>query len=293
MLQTGHSKLLSSSVAKARMLGEPFDPDRIQLFELLYEKLAGNDFPLYPEKNESTKAYQNFAFFEAYFSNYIEGTKFEVNEAKEIVLTETPMPARNDDSHDVLGTYKIVSDKTQMSTLPKNASELIELLRSRHANLLSARKDKNPGIFKTINNRAGNTHFVEWELVSGTLKKGFEWYSLLQHPFAKAAYIMFLVSEVHPFLDGNGRIARIMMNAELSAQQLSKIIVPTVYREDYMGAVRRLTRQRDTDTYLRMLSRIYAYSATIYGDDINQMEKYLASTNAFMEPEIGKLQFPG
>jgi len=27
--------------------------------------------------------------------------------------------------------------------------------------------------------------------------------------------MMFLVSEVHPFLDGNGRIARVMMNAEL------------------------------------------------------------------------------
>jgi fido (protein-threonine AMPylation protein) len=29
--------------------------------------------------------------------------------------------------------------------------------------------------------------------------------------------MMFLISEVHPFADGNGRIARIMMNAELVA----------------------------------------------------------------------------
>ncbi|MEI7486235.1 MAG: Fic family protein, partial [Chryseobacterium sp.] len=81
-----------------------------------------------------------------------------------------------------------------------------------------------PGVFKTINNRAGNTEFVDWQLVAGTLKKGFEWYKLLQHPFSKAAYIMFLVSEVHPFLDGNGRMARVMMNAELSSKGLSKII---------------------------------------------------------------------
>ena len=76
---------------------------------------------------------------------------------------------------------------------------------------MSARTSKKPGEFKDVNNRAGNTQFVEWSLVSGTLKRGYEWYTLLQHPFAKAAYMMFMISEVHPFLDGNGRIAREMM----------------------------------------------------------------------------------
>ena len=71
---------------------------------------------------------------------------------------------------------------------------------------------------------ASITEYVDWQLVAGTLKKGFEWYVLLQHPFAKAIYTMFLISEVHPFLDGNGRVARVMMNAELSSQNLSKII---------------------------------------------------------------------
>ena len=54
-------------------------------------------------------------------------------------------------------------------------------------------------------------------------------------------------------IDGNGRIVRVMMNAELSAKRLSKIIIPTVYREDYMGALRKLTRQRVADAYVRML----------------------------------------
>jgi Fic family protein len=49
----------------------------------------------------------------------------------------------------------------------------------------------------------------------GTLKKGFDWYSMLQDPFARAIYMMFLVSEVHPFLDGNGRVARVMQNFQI------------------------------------------------------------------------------
>src|SRR6476620_2578334 len=105
-----------------------------------------------------------------------------------------------------------------MSVVPATSNDLVNILQERHAILLSARSDKKPGEFKDINNRAGNTEFVDWQLVKGTLKKGFEWYSMLQHPFAKAAYMMFLISEVHPFLDGNGRIARVMMNAELTSR---------------------------------------------------------------------------
>ena len=52
---------------------------------------------------------------------------------------------------------------------------------------------------------------------------------------------MFLLSEIHPFLDGNGRLARVMMNAELVRENQSKIIIPTVFREDYMGALKKLT----------------------------------------------------
>ena len=53
---------------------------------------------------------------------------------------------------------------------------------------------------------------------------------------------MFVIAEVYPFLDGNGRIARIFMNAELDACGLCRIIIPTVYREDYLLALRKLSR---------------------------------------------------
>jgi fido (protein-threonine AMPylation protein) len=290
LLTTGKSKNLKSPVALARALGEPFDPDRIKLFEQLYEELAGKVFSEH-RATQSPQHYKTFAFFEGYFSNYIEGTEFTVDEAKEIILTETPIPSRAEDSHDILGTYRIVSDKKEMSVCPSSAEHFLDLLRDRHAILLQARILKKPGEFKDKNNRAGDTEFVDWQLVNGTLKKGFEWYMLLKNPFAKAVYMMFLVSEVHPFLDGNGRIARVMMNAELSSKGLSKIIVPTVYREDYMGALRKLTRQRIADPYIRMLGRAYDFSATLKQKSINEMEDYLIGCDAFKEPKEGKLIF--
>jgi Fic family protein len=290
MLGTGLSKNLVSAVAQARVLGEPFDPDRIQLFELLYEALAAREFPDYPDRNAGIRAYRHFAFFEGYFSNYIEGTEFTVDEAKQIIATSTPLPARDEDSHDVLSTYQIVSNPKEMSLQPADADDLLRLLRERHAILLSPRKSKNPGVFKDRNNRAGTTEFVDWQLVAGTLKKSYDWYALLQHPFAKAAYMMFLVSEVHPFLDGNGRTARIMMNAELGAKGLSKIIIPTVYREDYMGALKKLTKQREGDAYIRMLLRAWEFSSNVYDESLDAMEQYLTNCNAFLTHKEGNLK---
>ena len=290
LLGTGLSKNLVSPIAKARVLGEPIDADRIQLFESFYEALIKREYPDYPDKNKDIKSYRNFAFFEGYFSNFIEGTEFTIDEAKQIISTATPLPARDEDSHDVLGTYQIVSNRNEMSLPPQNANDLLKLLQDRHAVLLSARTSRKPGQFKDVNNRAGNTQFVNWSLVPGTLKRGYEWYTLLQHPFAKAAYMMFMISEVHPFLDGNGRIARVMMNAELGAKGLSKIIIPTVYRQDYMGSLEKFTKQRDGNAYIKMLLRAWEFSSKVYDSDLDSMEKYLTDCEAFLLPKEGKLR---
>ena len=167
----------------------------------------------------------------------------------------------------------------------------MEIIQYRHKILLSARKDKNPGQFKNKNNRAGDTEFVDMELVRGTLMQSFDLYRALSHPFAKAAFIMFVVSEVHPFLDGNGRMARVMMNAELTAGNQTKIIIPTVYREDYLGGLRKLTRANDPSVYIRMLERAQAFSYTLPASDMDSMEAQLKNCNAFVESSEGVLKF--
>ncbi|MEO5946514.1 MAG: Fic family protein, partial [Chitinophagaceae bacterium] len=290
LLNTQPSKILSSPVAVARAFGNPYDPARLPLFEKLFIELKQKEFATLPEKNICNQSFRNFAFFEAYFSNYIEGTEFELEDAKKIIETETPMPNRDEDSHDVLSTYKLVSNKEEMNIAPGKPSALLDILLYRHKILLSARTSKKPGQFRDKNNRAGDTHFVDHTLVKGTLINGFDFYQALTDPFAKAAYMMFLISEVHPFLDGNGRIARVMMNAELVKQGQSKIIIPTVYRDDYMLALRKLTRQQDPSSYVRMLLKAHLFSSSIAGDDMDTMENHLKVSNAFKEHEKAKLK---
>ena len=289
LLSTHTSKILSSPLAIARAFGSPYDPFRMQLFETLFLELQRMEFKNRTERNTTAQSFRNFAFFESYFSNYIEGTVFDVDEAKQIIITNIPLAARNEDSHDILGTYHIVSSKLEMSTTPATSNEFLEILMYRHRILLSAREQKNPGQFKDKNNFAGSTAFVDFNLVKGTLIQSFDFYRALSHPFAKAAYIMFVLSEVHPFLDGNGRIARIMMNSELVNGNQSKIIIPTVYRDDYIDALRKLTRQGDPAPYISMLNRAHAFSENIYGDDMDEMQKILIDTKAFFDHTEGRL----
>lgn len=290
LLATRTPKALASPAAKARALGAPFDIERIKIFESLFIDLRERPLIRRPDQNASDISFKNFAFFESYFSNYIEGTVFEIEEAKQIIATQQPLPARNADSHDVLGTYQIVSSQQEMHVTPRDSAQLLEILQYRHRILMSARPDKNPGFFKDRNNFAGNTTFVDYRLVRGTIIKGFEFYRALEHPFARAVFLKFMISEVHPFLDGNGRLARVMMNAELVAAEESKIIIPTVFREDYVGSLRRLTRQGDTDTYIRVMAKAHLFSEQVFGDIRDEMEAHLLACNAFSEPEENKLK---
>lgn len=285
ILSTKPSNILKSPLAISRATGVPFDRHRIQVFEILFNYLHNKEFHSIPENNNSVKSFRNFAFFEAYFSNYIEGTVFEVEEAKKIVDTGVPLESRGEDSHDILGTYQIVSDRNEMSRIPSDPDEFLSVLTTRHAILLSSRKSKSPGRFKDKNNRAGNTHFVDFKLVRGTLRQGFEFYNALKSPFARAAYMMFLVSEVHPFEDGNGRIARVMMNAELVSKQETKIIIPTVYRDDYLLTLKRLTNRKDPVAYIDMLSKARQFSARLSFESYENLYRYLEEHNAFYEPD--------
>ena len=58
--------------------------------------------------------------------------------ARKIIESNQSLPARNEDSHDILGTYQLVSNQGLMSELPGSGKELLSFLRDRHSVLLRA-----------------------------------------------------------------------------------------------------------------------------------------------------------
>ena len=268
----------------ARQRGVPYDPERIARFDRLVSHLRQSDEQSNPASFNEPR-WRNLAFFEAYFSNFIEGTEFTLDEALDVVYENKIPRGRQQDSHDLIGTFQIVSDEVEMSRRATSDDEFLETLCFRHSIILAGRPGQNPGKFKQVPNRAGQSLFVAPDLVEGTLRAGFSRLEELDTPWERAAYAMFLVSEVHPFDDGNGRVARIMMNSELVAGNQARIIIPTVFRDDYLGGLRRFTRGDDPSVLIKTLRFAHDYTAGIDFSDITTATSQLVETHAFEEPD--------
>jgi hypothetical protein len=98
---------------------------------------------------------------------------------------------------------------------------------------------------------------------------------------ARALLAMFLVAEVHPFTDGNGRLARLVMNAELSVVGSCRIIVPTLFREEYLDCLRLLTRHGEASPMLVAMQKIHQWTAAFDYEDLDQVISQMARCNAF------------
>jgi hypothetical protein len=284
MLGTHESKKLQGKQALARAAGRPYDPDRLSLFDTLFSHLRTQTLPEVPSTADSGVSRENFAFFESYFSNYIEGTTFLVSEAEEIVFEGKLIANRTEDSHDILGTFQAAMRSPWRDQPASTADDFLAWLKNVNALVMQSRLDKQPGEWKDQNNQAGSTLFVAHELVQGTLKESFERILALKDPLARALMTMFVISEVHPFKDGNGRTARLAMNCVLSAAGLSRIIVPTVYREDYLLPLKSLSNHADATPYIRAMTRIQAWTAAFdYAQPRHELHQALRRCNAFEE----------
>jgi hypothetical protein len=274
--------LLHTDAARAHQAGLGFDTRRIDLFASLQAELLRQAFS---DREEQPKSFPALSFFEAYFSNWIEGTEFEVEEAEGIVFESRIPKRREEDAHDVLGTYEVINDPERRSERAGDPGAFLELLRKRHAQMLSRRLQVNPGSFKDRPNRAGGTSFVSPKLVQGTLIEGWRYLEPLPTGLARAIFMMFLISEVHPFQDGNGRVGRVFMNAELSAAGEHRIVIPLSYRDDYLSGLRALSRGGDPRPLIRVLDFAQQYSAAINWNDLDPARQMLEESNAFVPPD--------
>jgi Fic/DOC family protein len=221
----------------------------------------------------------------------IEGTEFEIGEAHDIVVQGRPLQYREDDSHDILGTYHAILESKADPVVPQTFEAFAKQLQDWNRQVIESRQSKSPGEFKSESNRAGSAVFVMPDLVVGTLAKGYETIMSAATPANRAALAMFVVAEVHPFTDGNGRTARLAMNQFLTQAGLTRIIIPTVYRDDYISALKAMSSNSHPNPLARMLARAARFSRWINMTSKVSAFADLKRSNALGRPETDKLKF--
>ncbi|MGH7272645.1 MAG: Fic family protein [Polyangiaceae bacterium] len=200
-------------------------------------------------------------------------------------------PTRHADRRAARHTQSSTADergaRVALSRTARNLDELAALLKERHARVMEGRPDKSPGRFKTIKNQAGIKVFVAPDQLSCTLARGFELLTSLSDSFHRAVFMMFLVSEVHPFVDGNGRVARIMMNAELVVAGERRIIVPSVFRSNYLSGLKAISQGGITKTLIKSLDFLQRYPLGSDFSTYDRARRQSETTNAFVEGDEG------
>ncbi len=285
LIEGGQGTVLVSAVGRARARREPYDPDRLALFTGLATRLATETFVTVSDRPAQERRLH--AFWEAYFSNYIEGTIFTIQEAREIVFDRKLPEARPKDAHDILSTFHLATDDHNRRETPRDEADFLRLLEVRHARLMHDRLDVGPGRFKETANRVGTREFVAPELVRGTLRQAFEVGRHLAHPVARGAFMMFVVAEVHPFNDGNGRLARLFLNAELTAGGNGRLIVPTSLRGDYLSCLEALTVGGNPAPYIGLVARLIGFSAGLPCESWEQSVAALEKSGALRDAPGG------
>ena len=65
---------------------------------------------------------------------------------------------------------------------------------------------------------------------------------------------------IHPYMDGNGRTARFVMNSQLVTAGYPWVVIPVERREEYMAALEKASVEGDVEGFVRFVGGLMRQS---------------------------------
>lgn len=94
------------------------------------------------------------------------------------------------------------------------------------------------------------------EAVRDAMPAFFELLSEEEHPAVRVALGHFIFVFIHPYMDGNGRIGRFLMNTMMAAAGYPWTVIPLSERATYMATLEKASVEEDIEPFASFLARL-------------------------------------
>lgn len=144
-----------------------------------------------------------------------------------------------------------------------------------HHIILRGIDDHNAGAYRNVSVRiAGSRVIMPNPLKVPHLMDEFvKWpHSCKEHPVKVAASAHFKLVSIHPFVDGNGRAARLLMNLILMQNGFPPAIIKKEDRLKYINSIEKGQLDNKLDDYYKIIYDALDYSLDIYLDALQKKE---------------------
>ncbi|OGV39525.1 MAG: hypothetical protein A2X48_12880 [Lentisphaerae bacterium GWF2_49_21] len=192
------------------------------------------------EKAELAQLWEYYRIGLTYSSNAIEGNFLTETETKIVIedgLAVSGKPLR--DHLEAVGhaaAFSLVHDVTSSTVIDE------ESIKKLHHIFYHRIDGENAGVYRNIKVIiSGTGHLLPFpEKVPGLMKKLVAKLPEIEknHPIIAAADLHTEFLNIHPFVDGNGRVSRLLMNMILVKYRYPVAIIPPIRRRDYMSAMK-------------------------------------------------------
>jgi len=181
-------------------------------------------------------------------SNALEGSSFTETETK--VLLEDGLTVGGKPLRETLEAVGHAKAYDHLFALLQSSRLTPDDIRALHRLFYQAIDEANAGVWRgTRVIVTGSEHaFPAPDEVPSLMDALAHWMDTARadmHPVVFAALLHLRFVTVHPFVDGNGRVARLLMNAALIQSGYLPVIIPPILRADYLAALRAYRQGRE------------------------------------------------